>query len=231
MKNFGYFKPTDPTLDGLRFGNWGSRPYEYYWAATILDAKDKTVLDLGIGSPSEHNWYDFVTNVMKTKLYCGIDFDERLKTETIDTDNCKVQWMDMTDLKFDNDKFDIVYCISTFEHFEKEELFLESIKEAHRVCKKDGLMVVTLDELWNKDNKDPIYSAWNELEKILIKNNHYDNSNISFGMKDFINLVSNYFEPLEFKTTEIEKANSDESLLHSKIWNSVVSYGIFKVKK
>lgn len=231
MKNFGYFKNTDPVLSGIKFGNWGSRPYEYFWAATILDAKDKNVLDLGTGLPSEHNWFNFVIETLNSKTYCGIDFDSRMKNEEINNDKCEMQWMDMSDLKFEDNSFDLIYSISTFEHFDNEECFMKSIKETHRVCKKDALMIVTLDEIWNIYNKDPIHSAWNELEKILIKNEKYDNSKVSFGMNNFINLISEFFEPVELNEEDVKKTNANESVLYSPVWNSSVSYGIFKVKK
>lgn len=229
MKNFGYFTPSYPTLPGIRFGNWGSRPYEYFWAATITDVENKKVLDLGTGLPSEHTWYQFVLNNLSPVSYAGIDFDSRIKQEEINTDNCKMLWMDMSDLKFDDNSFDLIYSISTFEHFDNEDCFMKAIKETHRVAAKDAIMVVTLDELWNVYNKHGEHSSWNELEKVLIKNGKFDDKDMSFGMKNFIELVKDYFVPEEMDPEDIIKNNADPNLLHSSVWNSVVSHGVFRV--
>lgn len=232
INNFGYFKPTDPCIDGIKFGNWGSRPYEYFWAASITDIKDKKVLDLGTGLPSEHNWYKFALDNLQPSHYHGIDFDSRMHNEPIDEHNCKMCWMDMSDLKIDDNSIDIIYSISTFEHIDNVETFMKCIKEANRVLKKEAVMVVTLDELWNTFNNDPIHSAWNELEKALRRDRKIYHINHSFGMKDFIELVSEYFEPVfEDDETAPQQINSQSDLLYSPLWNSKVSHGVFKVKK
>ena len=232
MNNFGYFKPSDPTLNGIKFGNWGSRPYEYFWAASVVDVENKSILDFGTGLPSEHNWYQFVLQNLKPSHYQGIDYDSRIKNEEINEPNCKMGWMDMSDLKISDNSIDVLYAISTFEHIDNIDVFMNCVKEAHRVLKKDSIMVITIDEMWNCFNKDPIHSAWNELEKVLIKENIINHKTHSFGMKDFIEIISQYFEPcFEDGEQAPQQVNCQEDLLYNLTWNSKVSYGVFKVKK
>jgi hypothetical protein len=84
-------------------------------------------------------------------------------------------------------------------------------------------MVVTLDEIWNIANKDTQHSSWNELEKVLVKENKFSKKDVSFGMVDFSELISQWFEPVDII---IQKNDADTNLLHHPLWNSTVSYGV-----
>jgi ubiquinone/menaquinone biosynthesis C-methylase UbiE len=224
----GYFKPTDPGINGIKYGNWGSRPYEYFWAAVVVDVTNKRVLDVGTGLPSEHNWNEFVRSQLKPKSYLGIDIDLRLKDEEINEENHKMLYMDMANLQLDDNSIDVIYSISTFEHIDNVDVFMKCMKEGHRVLDKGGKMVVTLDEIWNIANKDTQHSSWNELEKVLVKENKFSKKDVSFGMVDFSELISQWFEPVDII---IQKNDADTNLLHHPLWNSTVSYGVFNVKK
>ena len=240
VSKHGYFRPTDQRLDGLKFGNWGSRPYEYMWAATVEDnLEGKTVLDLGTGLPSEHNWHAFVRQYLKPKSYVGIDFDDRMHGERIDEDTHKMVWMDMTNLQFPDESFDFCYSLSTYEHIPTAETFFKAMEETHRVLKPGAPLVVTLDEIWHtgllaeptSPELNPLKSkvvcqTWNDLERDLKKHNYFSGS---FGLRHFGALVSKWFKPLGLESwSDIpEKRNADTGLLHSVEYNSVVSYGVF----
>jgi SAM-dependent methyltransferase len=226
----GYFKKSDPKLDGLKWGNWGSRPYEYFWASTVIDIKDKKVIDLGTGLPSEHNWHEYVRDKLKPSFYVGIDYDNRMLEQKINESNHKLIWMDMSDLWFESETFDVAYAISTFEHIPSYEVFIKSIKETHRVLKQGSKLVVTLDEIWDVklNPKNCICSTWNELEKVMLEKTKLD-TEVSFGLIDFSRSIQEYFKPEGIEIFQIPiKKNADTGILHSTQYNSVVSYGIFE---
>jgi ubiquinone/menaquinone biosynthesis C-methylase UbiE len=228
LEPFGYFKPTDPVLNGLRRGNWGSREFEYMWASKIVSVKDKDVLDLGTGMPSDHNWHQFVREYLEPTSYVGIDINERMKQEEINEPSHKMLWMDMTDLKFPDQTFDVVYSLSTYEHIPVAEQFFKAMEETHRVMKPGGILVVTLDEIWNTLLKPEqcICSTWNDLERDLVKKNCVDTiKGVSFGIEDFTDLVKQWFKPV---TEPPVKQNAQQGLLYSREYNSVVSHGVYQ---
>lgn len=227
MNKFGYFRSTDPQLPGLKFGNWGSRPYEYLWASYVEDVSGLDVLDFGTGLPSEHNWHEFVRDNLKPKSYLGFDFDARIKLEEIDTPNHKVLWMDASNLQLPDNSIDLVYAISTLEHIDNFDLFKKIMKEMHRVLRPGGKMVVTLDEYWDHNEKNCL--PWNELERARARTGlKTEHPQISYGMVDFAADTYELFEPCD---AVVLKQNADKSLLYSPVYNNCVSYGIFKVKK
>lgn len=225
MEKFGYFKPSDPQLPGLKFGNWGSRPYEYFWAATVQQVKNQDILDIGTGLPSEHNWHEFVRDQLQPSSYIGIDFDSRLKNEEINTDHHKVVWMDATRLDLESNSIDLVFSISTFEHIDNLPAFTSIIEECHRVLRPGGKMVVTLDEYWDWKRQDCL--PWNELERAYVRSGKRFEGR-SYGMSDFAKDIEGLFKPLNEVPT---KHNADGSLLYSPTYNDCISYGVFEVIK
>ena len=222
VRPVGYFFRSDPKLKGLKWGNWGSRPYEYYWAANIVSPAGKRIIDLGVGLPSQHNWYLYASKRLLPSYYVGIDIDERIKSEELSGDNYEVRWMDMTRLELDSKSFDIAYCISVMEHLTVDQL-RRACAETHRVLSDDGILVVTLDEVWDITGND---WDWNVLEKDLIQQGHYRRTEIGFGLRDFLPLIEDYFVP----DTEINatRLNADPRILHTKHWNSCVSYVLLR---
>lgn len=243
-EHLGIFKPNNPRLEGLIWGNWGSRPYEYYWASRVASMANKHVIDLGVGLPSQYNWYKYAAKELNPYHYTGVDADDRIKQEVIQENNYSILHMNMSNLKFENKSFDLAYCISTFEHI-PYDLFIKSISEAHRVLKDNGLLILTLDEQW--DNNIPLShgTGWNDLEQSLIKKGLFKPQHLSFGLPDFLNLIKDYFTPLSndtiidlSKKTIYSKAtghiyyqreNRDPLILHSpECYNSCVSYAVLK---
>lgn len=245
-KQIGFFKTSDPQLGEIKIANWGSRPFEYYWAAHVVEIRNKRVIDLGIGIPSQHHWYRYVIQTLHPAYYAGIDADGRMQKEEIHADNYDIATMDMSSLKFGDKEFDIAYCISTFEHI-PYPIFIKSIQETHRVLKDDGVLVITLDEHWDKDIPLDHNNGWNVLEQSVVNANLFKGSHQSFGLPDFLNLVKEYFVPLNDdisvdhnqkiifsqKNGQIyyQRQNRDPSILCSPIeYNSCVSYAVLKKK-
>lgn len=241
----GYFLKDDPTTDGIMFGNWGSRPYEYKWVSEVIPVKNKKVIDLGTGIPSQYNWYKYVVKNLKPSLYMGIDFDARIIPEQIKTKKYSMLHMNMADLKFDDKSFDVAYCISTYEHM-LLETFIQSIKETHRVLKNGGFLVLTLDEEWDKNEPMTGANGWNILEQDLIEKGLFKREKHSFGLPTFLNLIKEWFAPIDndilidLEKNEIrskqnpnkiyyKKINADPEMLNSGLlYNSCVSFAILK---
>lgn len=243
MPSIGHFKIDDRRLEGIRWGNWGSRPCEYYWMSKIVSVQGKKVIDLGVGLPSQYNWYTYVINHLKPAFYAGIDHDGRIKQEEIIQSNYELLQMDMSQLNYGDKQFDVAYCVSTFEHI-PYEIFMKSIKEAHRVLTDDGLLVATLDERWDKNLEYTDANGWNDLEQSLVNKAIYTPNNVGFCLTDFLSLINEYFIPADDVIVDVstksifskdngalvyKKNNRDLSLLNSgDVYNSCVSYVVLK---
>lgn len=229
MNYIGYFKSTDKRIDSIKYANWGSRPYEYQWVIDVINELNITnmkVIDLGIGEPSLHGWPNFFKDYFKYDLYVGIDCNDMLKREGIDTENFKLKHMDMTDIDYANDFFNLGICISTFEHFDSLENLIKSFQEIHRVLLPGSFLIVTLDEIWDckKENKPDAF--WSFLDLHLRNKKYVFKDGISFSIYDFVDLVNPYFKPLE--VLNFPKGNASEELLHHSYYNDTVSFGVFK---
>ncbi len=240
----GVFTPQDATIKSIKYGNWGSRPYEYWWASTIVNVTGKRVIDLGIGLPSQYNWYAYVVKNLQPLFYAGIDWDGRIKDEVMATSDFELKQMSMAALDYPDASFDIAYCISTFEHIEYET-FMESIKEAHRVLTDDGLLVITLDEEWDKNEPITHGNGWNTLEQSLQSKGLFHRKKRSFGLPEFLELIKEYFvvvqgDAVVDSSTGIiassvdgfvyyNRQNRDTAILNSGVAvNSCVSYAVLK---
>lgn len=249
-KTVGIFKTSDPRLEGVKWGNWGSRPYEYEWISSILNVKDKKIIDLGCGLPSQYDWFQYVINSLNPAYYVGIDADARIINEQIENPSYTIGYMNMNQLRYPNKSFDVAYCISTFEHIEYDT-FMKCIKEAHRVLNPEGLLLITLDESWDKNMPITSENGWNTLEQSLIQKKLFNSnrSSIGFSLPNFLKLVEKYFvlfeddAALDIDNQTIysksnpsnfyyKRVNRDENILFSPIvYNSCVSYAVLKKKK
>lgn len=225
MKLFGYFTSQDAQLPGIKYGNWGSRPYEYFWAAAVEDICGKDVFDFGTGLPSEHTWHEFVKESLKPKSYFGIDMDSRLKLEEINEPNHKVMCIDGRNLPLADNACDIVFSISSFEHIDDFSDFRKVMSELHRILRPGGKMIVTLDEYHDCYRTDAL--PWNELEKAR-KRIGMTTVGRSYGICDFAKDIEEWFLPLAEPPV---KSNAEQSILYSQLYNDCVSYGVFEVKK
>lgn len=246
-KTMGVFTHRDPRLEGLTWGNWGSRPYEYQWVKDIVSITNKKVIDLGVGLPSQYNWFSYVVKRLKPAFYAGIDADTRILQECQAGANYEIRFMDMAQLAYEDKSFDIAYCISTFEHI-AYDAFIKTIQEAHRVLKDDGLLIVTLDEEWDKNMPQNYHNGWNTLEQSLMQKSIFTRTKQSFGLPHFLVLVKDYFVPvaddavINAQDSSIvstrtgacyyKRNNRDEAILNSgDLINSCVSYVVLKKRK
>jgi ubiquinone/menaquinone biosynthesis C-methylase UbiE len=248
-KTVGIFSKSDPKLDGILCANWGSSPYEYFWVSSILDVKKTNVLDLGVGLPSQYKWYEYVISSLSPAYYAGIDIDGRLINEQIKTSSYEITHMNMTQLSYKKNFFDAAYCINTFEHMLYSDL-MASIQEISRVLSPNGLLLITLDEQWDKYSTSTSDNMWNLLEQDLIQKKLFNkqSSPLAFCLPNFLDLIKNYFvlyetdAVIDLKNQAIyskknpstfyyKRKNADTTVLMSPPrFNSCVSYALLKKK-
>lgn len=118
---------------------WWSRPYEYAFAISFLDKKDK-ILDVGCGI--EHPFKDYA--VSKCKEVVALDKDEAIKKME---KNSKIKYVhsDILDykLKEDETKFDKIFCISTLEH--TQTFLVQKLTAMKNVLADKGKIIITCD--------------------------------------------------------------------------------------
>lgn len=101
--------------------------------------EDEKVLDLGCGNG---RWFKLF---QKKKIdYIGVDFSERLiKIAKRNYPQTKFQTADILKLPFSNNYFDKIYSIAVLHQIPSEELRLKSLKEAKRILKPGGILILT----------------------------------------------------------------------------------------
>lgn len=108
--------------------------------------KDDRVLDLACGNG---RLYELIK--VKTSKYIGVDNNKKLLEHAKSNyANVNFQLMDMQKLNFEDKSFDIVYQIASFHHLPTKKLRKECILEIHRVLKDNGILIVTVWNLFQK---------------------------------------------------------------------------------
>ncbi len=115
------------------------------------------ILDLGCGNG---RFFELLED--KDVNYIGVDFSEKLiEIAKKKYPKVKFQVADALDLPFPNNYFDKIYSIAVLHHIPSKELRLQFLKEARRVLKPDGFLILTAWKL--KSKKD-----WNLFLKYTI---------------------------------------------------------------
>ena len=153
---------SDVNTDELIFTlpkTWWSRRYEYKWASLFAEPKD-IVLDAACGI--SHPFKFYLLDQCKEVYAC--DLDERiLSKEAIVNDikndfgmeaadqlpekyfrNIHFQKANLTELPFEDKKFDKIFCISVLEHLGFESM-KKSLREFNRTLKDEGKIILTFD--------------------------------------------------------------------------------------
>jgi len=98
------------------------------------------VLDLGCGNG---RFYEVLGNID----YYGVDISEKMiETAKNRYPKAKFQVTDALNLPFPNNFFDKIFSFAVFHHIPSQEFRLQFLKEARRVLKKEGLLILTV---WN----------------------------------------------------------------------------------
>ncbi len=167
------------------------------------------ILDLGCGNG---RFIDILGD--KTFKYTGIDnlqeFIDFAKEKY--GDKGKFVCGDALDLPSQNSEFDIVVSFGVLHHIPSQKLRKQFLNEANRVLRKDGVLILTVWNLWNK-RITPIIKKHN-MDKILLKSKlDFKDIFLQFGKKEKIRYLhafterelSKLIKKAGFEITKIEK--------------------------
>lgn len=229
----GYLTPSSPRVDKIRYGNWGSRPFEYAWAAgAVKDWSGLRVLDLGCAPPHSHTWGRWLVDNKNPKTYIGVDQDGEMADHGERYSRPPQERYihgDFTNLRGEvQDKSqDVVLFLSVQEHL-SQEVLRDTVAEVDRVLTEDGVVLVTMDEIWDYRRIPDSLCSWNELEKDLPTWLRLETM-CSLTLRT----VTEVFWGPKFEPTEPipTKVNADQAILHSLEWNCCVSHAILRRKR
>jgi len=153
------------------------------------------VLDLGCGNG---RWFELFKE--KKVDYVGVDFSEKLiEIAKKNYPQAKFQMTDVLNLPFPNNYFDKIYSIAVLHHIPSEEFRLKSLKEAKRVLKPEGLLILTV---WRFHEPKELYLILKYTILKLIRRSKLDRKDIfepwgkkikryyhCFSKRELINLI------------------------------------------
>jgi SAM-dependent methyltransferase len=136
-----------------------------------LRAIDSDSLVLSVAAGHERPVFAF-TNVARlvfaTDIYGAGDFSGRESASSMLTNpdafagfpynrnRLVVQYMDALDLRYEVGTFDLVFCLSSIEHFGGFDGARKSLQEMHRVCKPGGIVMFTTECVVNGVPSPPL---------------------------------------------------------------------------
>lgn len=112
--------------------------------SVIPNQKYPLILDVGCGIGQ---WSVLLALKLEADVI-GIDFSSRMvelarrRAAMLKVQNVKFQVMNVENMIFENDFFDLVNCVTVLQHIPKEEVWKKAIKEIVRVTKTDGTILV-----------------------------------------------------------------------------------------
>ncbi len=120
------------------------------------------VADIGCGNGRLVKWLQQVTNewTKPAYKYTGIDNSAGLLAKAKELFP-KENFMegDQLNLPLDTNSVDIIFNIRAFHHLPSRALRLKALAEMRRVLKKDGIMVITVWNLWQKKYWKALFKA------------------------------------------------------------------------
>ena len=108
----------------------------------LFDVKGKKVLDVGCGAEAPLSFY---LTKKEAKVWGGEINKEFVKTAKKFAPKAEISLFFAEHLPFENESFDIVYLWDILEHVRDP---LQAVKEAKRVCKKEGLIFIEFSPYW-----------------------------------------------------------------------------------
>lgn len=169
----------------------------------IGDKKEVTIADIGCGAVSLiGNTYKDVDIKIYPSDICAEEY-KKLKEELNIDDGLLIEKQDMTNLSYDSNTFDIVYCGNALDHCINPRA---AISEMIRVCKPGGWILLRHFERVGKKAGYKNLHQWN-LE-IVDDDCVIWNKNVSFKLSEF----SVKFEVKQEKSSFIECCGRKEGL-------------------
>ena len=152
-------------------------PKEYHSLAEYVKNGDK-VLDIGCG-----NGRFLYALYNKDVDYCGIDAsEEMIELAKFKFPKAGFLRADALDLPFENNSFDKIISMAVLHHIPCGDLRSDFMREARRVLKKDGLLVLTVWNLWN--HKKPLILLLKYFVLKIIGRSKLDFKDIYYPWKD-----------------------------------------------
>jgi ubiquinone/menaquinone biosynthesis C-methylase UbiE len=212
------------------FEEWINRknliPAEEYFLKKYLTDKTKNVLEAGTGGGrisfhiekmgfSNISAFDIVPEMIKHARSLAKSIGSNIEFEVADAASLK---------NYENDAFDyLVYLQQVLCFISKKELFSDSLKEAYRVAKKDGIVVFSFLDFDSKSYNSTLSLVINIIRKTrgeevlkqhlpwLKINNKYNwklfnrNQPVTYWVKK--NLIINELKDIGFSILEAKNAN------------------------
>jgi SAM-dependent methyltransferase len=125
-----------------------------------LQAVNPQSLVLSVAAGHERPLFAFtneVRMVFATDIYGAGEFSERESTANMlvnpdafapfpyNRNRLVVQYMDALDLRYEEGTFDLVFCLSSIEHFGGFEGSRRSLEQMYRVCRPGGIVMFTTE--------------------------------------------------------------------------------------
>ena len=150
----------------------------------VLERLNESTRCLGVASGHEAPLYwlaNRVGEVVGTDLFEGGWADDMAREgdpDVIDNpskyapfayreDRLRFMKMDACQLEFDDDRFDLVFSLSSIEHFGGNEAAAQSMREMARVCRPGGIVVVATELILNDASHAEFFSI-DELRQHLV---------------------------------------------------------------
>lgn len=81
--------------------------------------------------------------IKELEYYLGKENIDQINLSTLSIPKFAVS--DISNLPYDDAKFDVAFCISVMEHIDDTEVQLRSLQELKRFLKNDGKLIITVD--------------------------------------------------------------------------------------
>ena len=129
-----------------------------------LGALRADAMVLGVAAGHEYPLYEltkhvrwvFATDIYGTGVFTGNESDatmlhnpDKFALDSYNRNRLVVQYMDARDLRFEAETFDIVFCLSSIEHFGGEPGARTALLEMQRVMKPGAILVLTTECIVN----------------------------------------------------------------------------------
>ena len=117
-----------------------TRVYTWNWISSFVNSlpKNSNICDVGCGNGRNMMFKDY--------NFIGID-NCRAFVDICKSKNLEVVEANMTNLPFENNKFDAIICIAAFHHLYTNMAKIECLLELKRIVKNDGKILLSV---WSK---------------------------------------------------------------------------------
>lgn len=134
---------------------------------------------LAVGAGRERVLYYFANRIRRmvaTDIYEGMHGEgnpemlthpEKFAPFEYRKDHLEVLRMDGCDLRFDDESFDFVFCLSSIEHFGGRDRIRRSVQEMARVLKVGGVACITTEYILNDTTHEEFFTHDELTEHIL----------------------------------------------------------------